>query len=216
MGDYFGQARKAQLGILMLLCSNAPAISGLDNDVVRVGKRMLAALHQWQVSVLIGLTAYVTTEADGAILPTHFPGNADQAGSQDMATAQVGHPDAFSQAHAAPPLEALVIIQNAPVNLLHLLLRKHATYPSSVQQHQLGEFAGRAGGIHLAGKAFTHQPGQQAAMIDMSMSQQHILEARSLEWKRLAIGPFLALIALMHAAIHQKLGIGVSVMQPGA
>jgi hypothetical protein len=48
------------------------------------------------------------------------------------------------------------------------------------------------------------------------MGEQYIFEARSLEWKRLAISPFLTLIALVHTAVHQKLRVRVGVMQPRA
>jgi len=75
--------------------------------------------------------------------------------------------------------------------------------PGGVQHDDAGDLGGRGGAVHRSGESLLDQLGQQAAMVQMGVGQEHRVDAGGREVERLPVAP-LELSFLIQAAVDQQ------------
>ena len=190
-------------------------VGGFGDDEIRTGNLMGIIQNGY-----IGL-AHVPGEDQLGLLPVFFDHQVHQGAAQDMA----GHPEAEGDPRVQFHIFIIVVgneMLQGQIGIIRRIQGFHGRFPSpepfpggdfrigfldvpAVRQQDLTQFFGNRRAVDEALEPFLDQPGQQAAVVDMSMAQDHRVNFARIEGKRLAVQVPDQFGALEHSAVQQDL-----------
>ena len=92
-----------------------------------------------------------------------------------------------------------------PLRLALRPLGLHLLDVGRIEQHDLGKVGGGGGGVDGSIEAFGHQTGKQPGVVDVGVGQQDESDCPRVEREGLEVAGLVAIVTLMHAAVHQEL-----------